>query len=159
MTPSAPAPVFDILPAAVPRLAGRLAEHTIRRRWRALVGPEIARRARPATLSGECLQVVVDNSPWCQELTLRAPEVLAAIAAQVGPGAVRSIRVTIGTLQPERPDGATEDIDAAGGVAVRGELEDSQIEAIESLLAPITDPEVAAVVRRLLVKATRWSRR
>jgi len=91
---------------------------------------------------------VVDNSPWLQEITLRSPEIIAALAGQFGAGTVRSLRVTLGQLEtaprteppraPARP-GVTED----------------DRRAIEALVEPIPDLDLRASIRRLLLKASR----
>jgi hypothetical protein len=149
MRVSAPIAVANILPAAVPQLADRLVEHAIRREWRSLVGPEIARRAEPRTLAGGCLQIIVDNSPWCQEITLRAPDIVAALARRFGPSVVRSVRATVAALEPDRPSEPRPDTPATAGVS------EAAMRAIEEALAPLTDDELARSVRRLLVKAAR----
>src|SRR5438093_9397974 len=97
MKRSAPSAVGEILPRAVPGLADYLVEQDIKREWRRLVGPDVARRCQPGALAGECLQVIVDNSPWLQEMTLRTPEVVAKLSARFG-NRVRSLRVTLGTV-------------------------------------------------------------
>lgn len=146
-----PRAVGEILPAAVPQIADRLVEQAIRRQWRSLVGPEAARRARPGTLAGDCLQVVVDNSPWLQEMTLRAPEIVAALARQFGPATVRSIKVTLGRLEPEPPAPPRARPDPAPRPT------DEERQRIDALLDPIADRELADSLRRLLVKTRRFS--
>jgi predicted nucleic acid-binding Zn ribbon protein len=143
--------VADILPQAVPQLAGRLVEHTIRRQWPSLVGPEVARRTRPGALAGDCLQVVVDNSPWCHEITLRAPAILAALQSHLGPGAVGALRVTVGPLAPERPPVAPERRQRWSRPSAEGML------LIERVCAPITDHDLKESIRRLLVKTGQFS--
>jgi predicted nucleic acid-binding Zn ribbon protein len=53
-------------------------------RWEEAVGPEIASHSRPAALRGDRLEVSVDSSVWCQQLQLRAPEMLAALQRVLG---------------------------------------------------------------------------
>src|SRR5690349_23037328 len=71
----------DVLTAAAPQIAERLPEYRVRKAWSRIVGPDVARRARPQSLSNGCLHVSVDNSPWLQELTLRAAELTARLHA------------------------------------------------------------------------------
>ena len=151
MRSSAPRAVGEILPAAVPQVADRLLEHAIRRRWWSLVGPEAARRTQPGTLSGGRLQVVVDNSPWCQEITLRAPEIVAGLAREFGPARVRSLRVTLGTLdadpRPELREPTLPD----------HRVTDAERRTIDALLTPIADRDLRDSMRRLLVKTRRFA--
>src|SRR5205814_9822565 len=98
MRSGTPRPVADVL-AAVPQIAERLPEYRVRRGWSALVGPDVARRTQPQTLNNGCLHVVVDNSPWLAELTLRAAELTERLHARFA--AVRSLRFTLGTLEGE----------------------------------------------------------
>jgi len=151
MRRSAPSAVREILPVAVPGLAEHLVEQHIRREWRHLVGPDVARRCQPGALSGDCLQVVVDNSPWLQEMTLRTPEILTVLAGRFG--RVRSLRVTLGTLpRPESREPSTP--------RVRSErLNAADRAAIDELVAGLPDPSLAESMRRLLIKWRRSSSR
>jgi predicted nucleic acid-binding Zn ribbon protein len=97
-----PSAVGEILPKAFPQLAVPLLEQRIRRQWPTVVGPEVARRARPGSLSGGSLQVFVDNSAWLHELTLRAPELVSRLSACFGPD-IRAVRVTLGIERVPRP--------------------------------------------------------
>jgi predicted nucleic acid-binding Zn ribbon protein len=90
----APSAVGEILPKALPQLAIPLLEQRIRREWPSLVGPVVARRARPGALLGGSLEILVDNSAWLHELTLRAPELASRLSARLGPD-IRSVRVTL----------------------------------------------------------------
>jgi len=99
-----PRPVADVLSSAVPRLAERLVEYRLARAWGALVGPDVARRARPQSVLNGCLTIVVDNSPWLQELTLRSPSLLERVHG-VCPD-VRSLRFALGSLEPDAPSRA-----------------------------------------------------
>jgi len=77
---AAPRSVADLLVSAVPDLRDRLLEHRIRRAWPAVVGGDAARRAQPRSFVDGCLTVVVDNSPWLHELTLRSDELTRRLA-------------------------------------------------------------------------------
>src|SRR3989442_10264118 len=77
MRSGTPRNIADVLASAVPQIADRLPEYRIRKAWSVLVGPDVARRTRPQSLANGCLHVVVDNSPWLHELTLRAAELTA----------------------------------------------------------------------------------
>jgi predicted nucleic acid-binding Zn ribbon protein len=60
--------------------------------WEEAVGAEVARHCRPTALRGGTLEASVDSSVWCQQLQLRAPQILAGLRRVLGeeaPGAVR----------------------------------------------------------------------
>jgi predicted nucleic acid-binding Zn ribbon protein len=98
----APSAVGEILPRAFPQLAVPLLEQKIRRQWPTVVGSVVARRARPGSLSDGSLEIIVDNSVWLHELTLRSPELLARLSACFGPQ-IRAVRVTFGIERAPHP--------------------------------------------------------
>jgi hypothetical protein len=147
MRSGTPRAVADVLAAAVPQIAERLPEYRIRMAWRSLVGGDIARRTRPLSLSNGCLHVVVDNSPWLHELTLRASDLTERLHGQFE--AVRSIRFTLGTLQAE-PSPPAERRERRGRT-----LDDDDRRDIEAAASAISDPALADVARRLLTTARR----
>ena len=138
----------DVLLSAVPQLADRLPEYHLRKAWAALVGPDMARRAHPRSLANGCLNVVVDNSPWLHELTLRAAELTERLGAYTP--AVRSLRFTLGTLETEprsRPERRERRATA---------LTDADRRDIDEAASAISDPALADVARRLLTTARRF---
>src|SRR3989442_13117556 len=94
MRVGAPRAAADPLVAAAPELREGLAEQHVRRVWSTLLGADVARRAKPQALVDGCLTVVVDNSPWLHELTLRADELTARLRARFP--AVRALRFPLG---------------------------------------------------------------
>jgi len=148
MRGEAPRRVGDLLVPAMPQLAERLVEHRLRRVWPTLVGPDVARRAQPLTLSGGCLHVVVDNSPWLHELTLRGAELTERLGKHCA--AVRSVRFTLGRL----PD--LEPLAPARAVATPP-LTAADIAEIDAAASAIKDDGLATAARRLLTKAWRSS--
>jgi hypothetical protein len=144
-----PRVVGELLVSAVPELRDRLVEVRIRGAWNGLVGPDVARRARPQSLTNGCLHIVVDNSPWLQELTLRSGELTTRIAARFE--AIRTLRFTLGRL-----DGPSEaPPEPKANVARR--LDSDDVREIDETVAPIRDPEVRAAARRLLDTARRFA--
>ena len=149
MRVGAPRPVADLLVSAIPQLGDRLAEHHIRRAWSALVGADVARRAKPQGLVEGCLTVIVDNSPWLHELTLRADELTARLRARFP--AVRALRFTLGTLEEAGPSAAPRRRPRSSAP-----LGAADLRAIDEAISPIPDPALAAAARRLLTKAWRF---
>jgi hypothetical protein len=144
---SRPVRVRDVLIAALPDLRLHMLQDGIRRDWSSIVGPEISRRSRPGGLRQGVLDVAVDNSPWLHELTLRSGSVLAALQTRYG-SAVTSLRFTLGSVAADpspapprrrRPEPRTE----LGPVETR---------LVESMVAPVADPELAISIRRLVTK-------
>jgi hypothetical protein len=145
MKSGTPRIVGDLLVSAVPQLQDRLLVQRLRRAWSTLVGVDVARRSRPEALVNGCLHVVVDNSPWLHELTLRAPDLGARLGAEFP--AVRSVRFALGAPPAEEPP-------PAARLAPRpARLSDDDRRAIDAAAAAISDPDVAAGARRLLARA------
>ena len=103
MKSDAPRAVGDLLAGAMPQLEERLREHRLGRSWPAIVGADVARRARPGALTNGVLQIVVDNSPWLCELTLRAAELTRRVRAEVP--SVRALRFTLGEPRADADGG------------------------------------------------------
>jgi hypothetical protein len=144
-----PRVVAELLVSAVPELRERLVGERIRRGWSALVGADVARHARPQGVTNGCLHVVVDNSPWLNELTLRAEELTRRVAARFD--TVRSLRFTLGRLE-----GASEAAPTRAARPPRA-LGPDDVREIDESVVPIRDPEVRAAARRLLVAARRFA--
>jgi hypothetical protein len=142
-SPRIPRSVGDILPDALPQLVERLAEVRLRQHWATTVGAEVARRTHPGLLVEGCLTVVVDNSPWLHELTLRQSEVLALIRRECS--SVRALRLTVGPLPAEERDRAV--------VSRSAPLSQHDQHEIEEATAIISDAALAAAARRLLTRA------
>lgn len=147
MKTRAPRPVANLLAGAVPGLDEHLEEYRIRRSWRSVVGPDVARRAWPQALVNGCLQIAVDNSPWLHELTLRTAEFQDRLAREFT--VVRSLRFVLASRPAEGPAAL------APAPPRRAPLEAADVREIESATATISDPTVAAAARRLLTKAWR----
>ncbi len=143
---SRPLRVRDLLVAAVPGLRDRMLEETIRSGWADIAGPEIARRSRPGELRAGVLTVLVDNSPWLQEVTLRSSEILAGLRARHG-SAVTSVRCALGTLPASPRQTVTHDRPPPADP-----LSAEEEHAVDTIIAPVTDPVLAASMRRLVTK-------
>ena len=145
---SSPHRVADLLAAAVPGLSERLLEVTIRREWTAVVPASLARRSEPGELVRGKLEVRVDNSPWLQELSMRSPELLAALTARYGSSAVRSIRVALGRRRPEAAAPAS----PLARRPAPPRLDPGEARELSALAATLPDPALARALRRLLTK-------
>lgn len=145
----APRPVGDLLLSALPQIEDRLLEFRIRRAWSSIVGREVARRARPDGFIGGTLRIVVDNSPWLHELTLREADLTARFRERFP--VVKALRLTLGTLEKE----AAAAIPAASKPVPLTAADHADIDAAA---AAIPDPGLADAARRLLTTARRFPR-
>ena len=149
MRKPAPRAVGELLLNALPQISERLTHFRIRRAWASLVGADVARRSRPQSLAAGTLRVVVDNSPWLHELTLREADLKATIRAQFPE--VHSLRFTVGALEAE-PDAPREARPRPVSLTAADHAD------IEAATAAIADESVADAARRLLVTARRFPR-
>jgi predicted nucleic acid-binding Zn ribbon protein len=74
--------------------SGKVAEGTVFGRWPAVVGEDIAAHATPTTLRDGVLGIAAESTAWATQLRLMQSQILAKIAAAVGPGLVTSLRIT-----------------------------------------------------------------
>src|SRR5689334_2813043 len=124
-----PRAIGELLVSAVPQLEDRLLVQRMRRTWAAVAGVDVARRAQPQALVNGCLTIVVDNSPWLHELTLRAAELTARLHAEFP--AVQSLRFSLGAAAAE--EAAAEPRPAPR----RGRLTEDETRAIDAAAAAI----------------------
>jgi predicted nucleic acid-binding Zn ribbon protein len=61
--------------------------------WDRLVGPEIAARCQPVSLTGGELTLAAESTAWATQLRLLAPKLIGRIRAELGPEVVTRIRV------------------------------------------------------------------
>lgn len=73
--------------------------HRIGLVWSSVVGEAIAAHCRPVGLRGEVLELVVDSPVWSQQLQMRKPEILAALARELGDAAPRELRFQVGYVR------------------------------------------------------------
>lgn len=140
-----PRAIGELLVSALPQLQDRLLVQRMRRAWSAVVGADVARRAHPQALVNGCLTIVVDNSPWLHELTLRTADLTERLRAQFP--AVQTLRFSLGAAAVE--DAAAETPSAPR----RPRLSEDDTRAIDAAAAAISDPALAASARRLLARA------
>jgi hypothetical protein len=142
---SKPVRVRDVLISALPELETRLLEEAIKTEWSRLIGAELGRRSRPGRLHAGVLDVIADNSPCLQELTLRSSELLAQLQRRFE--SIASLRFALGALPgvrtPAPPRARSES---------RADLSAEERHAIEAMAASLPDPILAGSLRQLLTK-------
>jgi hypothetical protein len=65
------------------------------------VGPTFRAKTLPERLAGTTLFVRVSSSALAHELVLLRAEILARMAAELGPGMVTELRTRVGSVHPE----------------------------------------------------------
>lgn len=89
--------LFGALTGDVARTRGwsaRVAEGSVFGRWRAVVGEQIAAHASPTALNEGVLTVAAESTAWATQLRMVQSQILAKIAAAVGDGVVKSLKIT-----------------------------------------------------------------
>lgn len=71
----------------------QLASGTVFGDWAQLVGAEVAEHAQPVSLKDGELTVQADSTAWATQLRLLQGQLIAKIAAGVGAGVVKRIRI------------------------------------------------------------------
>jgi predicted nucleic acid-binding Zn ribbon protein len=96
-----PKPISDGLDRVLRGLGnpGVAAVRTVFSDWEELVGHETAVHAKPVSLDGQCLLVVVDESGWATRFRYEQAGLLQRFAAELGEGVVTRIDVRV---RPEK---------------------------------------------------------
>jgi predicted nucleic acid-binding Zn ribbon protein len=97
MRSAPPSRLGDVLRAALERLpiARQLADHALWAHWDEVVGPTLARHARPHRLRRGVLFVAVDSAEWMQELQFLKHEIRERLNTRLGRAAVRDVFVVL----------------------------------------------------------------
>ncbi|MGF7122092.1 DUF721 family protein [Rhodococcus sp. TAF43] len=88
---------FGALAGAIAKQRGwspRVSEGTVMGRWVDVVGADIAAHAEPTGLREGVLSVSAESTAWATQLRMMQSQILAKIAAAVGHGVVKSLRIT-----------------------------------------------------------------
>jgi predicted nucleic acid-binding Zn ribbon protein len=73
-------------------------------RWAEIVGPDLAAHTRPDSFADGELAVTADSTAWATQVRLLAPQLVRRLAAELGDGTVRRVRVR-GPEAPRRRGG------------------------------------------------------
>ena len=74
---------------------GVAAVRTVFSEWEALAGAATAEHAKPVSLDGQCLLVVVDEPGWATRLRFEQAGLLERIATELGEGIVTRVEVRV----------------------------------------------------------------
>lgn len=150
-------PVGALLPELIQELglAARRGDAEVLSLWPQLVGPAIAKAARPLGLRDGVLELGVVGAAWAAELKLLEGPLLAKLAARVGPGRVRALKTKVvgkaqvAKLDPEAVQGPPELVGPpwSRGSAVGAASPEARARWAEASLK-ISDPKLAHAVAR-----------
>ncbi len=129
-------------------MTGKLQAYRAWQVWDEVVGPQIAAHARPARIREGVLEVRVDQAVWMQQLQLLKPKLLARLNERLGEETIRDIFWRRGT-HPAAP------LEPVPAPPPQPPLPPEEISRIDEIVAPLTDPEVRAHLRRLLIRQAR----
>jgi predicted nucleic acid-binding Zn ribbon protein len=62
-------------------------------RWAEIVGPDLAAHTRPDSFADGELAVIADSTAWATQVRLLAPQLVRRLAAELGDGTVRRVKV------------------------------------------------------------------
>lgn len=126
-------------------MAEKFEEYRAWQVWDEVVGPQIARRARPIRIREGVLEVRVDQPVWMQQLQLLKPRILARLNQALGKELLRDLFLRRGPVdeaptQPPAPPPAW----------LTTPLSEAEERQIEAGLAGLADPEVRNSLRAVL---------
>ena len=90
-----PAPLGSAIDGLVADTGWELAVATgsVFGRWAQIVGPDLAAHTAPGRLADGELTVTADSTAWATQLRLLAPDLVRRLNAELGDGAVRTVKV------------------------------------------------------------------
>lgn len=124
-------------------VAERLQQYRIWQIWDEVVGPQTASHARPLRIRDNTLEVRVDHPVWMQQLQLLKPRLIARLNERIAPAAIADIYWRRGDLPPA--------MSPPPPPPPLPEPTPDQLATIDQRLATITDPELRAAFRTLLI--------
>jgi YD repeat-containing protein len=97
-----PRPITDSLDRVLRGLGnpGVAAVRTVFSEWENLVGPDTAAHAKPVSLDGHCLLVVVDEPGWATRFRYEQAGLLQRFTDELGEGVVTRIDVRVRPREP-----------------------------------------------------------
>lgn len=121
--------------------------------WEQVVGPQIARHARPLRLREGVLEVRVDQPIWMQQLRMMAPEILRKLNRALGEELIRDLYWRRGTLDQAEPVGSP-----AAPAEPLPKLNQDEVRQIEETTARLPDDELQSALRSLLTLQARLNK-
>src|SRR6266568_2687922 len=145
-------PLGNMLNAEARRLKldGSLREASAVTLWPEVVGEQIAAATEAERVRDGVLYVVARSHTWAFELTFHREQILKGLNARLGRNSVKEIRFRPGVVRaPGAPPAPPEPAPTREELAVIA-LDAADTQSVEREAAMVADPEMQAVVRRLL---------
>jgi hypothetical protein len=144
------------------KLDGSLREVAAVGLWAEVVGEQIAAATQAERVRDGVLHVIARSHTWAFELTFHREQIRKGLNARLGGSVIQEIRFHPGVIHPPgappSPPEPTPTPAELEGIS----LSPAEVEAVEREAGQMADPEMQAVVRRLLTnerKRVAWQRR
>jgi len=119
--------------------------------WEKVVGPQIARHARPLRIRDRVLEVRVDQPVWMQQLRLMAPQILQRLNQALGEELLSDIYWRRGKVEPPGETGEDHR-------PLRSPLSAEELERIRTSLPAMADRELAEAVLRARIRQAEYAK-
>jgi len=142
-------PIGEILSRGLKRrgFTPRLEEGRLFELWPEAVGPAIAAQSRPDAMRGGIMFVRTTSSVWVQQLHFMKDEIRNKINELSGKTWVRDIHFSVGYVPDHHPMK-----NSPGGAAGKYLLTQRDKKMITRCTAPLADPELAEILKRVMEK-------
>jgi len=118
--------------------------------WDRAVGPQVAAQTYPQDIRRGILQVRVSSSVWMHQLQFLKEDILRKLRDVMGNDTVSGLRFSIGEIP--RPAPAPPPDAPPPEVLGTSLLKPRDLKLIEENLAPLADPELRELLRRVMTK-------
>jgi predicted nucleic acid-binding Zn ribbon protein len=125
-------------------LESHLSEYHVFGQWEKAVGEVIARHARPVSMRGKKLTLVVDSPAWMQQLSLLKPEIAEKLNRNLGKELVKDIKLTLGEVAAAAKPADTRPSSVS--------LDQRERVTIEQYAGEVHDPDIRDAIRRVMEK-------
>jgi len=119
--------------------------------WDVVVGPQIARHARPLRLRDTLLEVRVDQAVWMQQLQLLKPMIVKKLNQHLGNDVISDLFLKRGPVPPQPPAPEPE--------LPLPQLNSNEQSRVDRLAAAIPDLELRHQLTQLIAKDLRQKKR
>lgn len=143
----------EILPQLVRNLGlgQRYRAELIVMHWRDIVGGEIALHTQPGKVRNGVLTVAAKNAVWAHHLTTLKEEIIAKVNVFAGEKAISDLRFQAGYFQNDQNEEINGDDEAPINFPMPV-LDESELKAVEGMVAVIADEDIRRKLKRLLAK-------
>ncbi len=119
--------------------------HVLARKWKEIVGEELARRCWPSSVRKRVLTVKVSNPTWMQELHFHKLEILKRVNETLGSSKLDDIRFT---TRGSKPSPIQER--AVLRAVEAWDLDERERLELESKISSVPDEKLRPILRRIL---------